>query len=151
MSKELELLQKALEWMEELKYAWANVRDSGDYDLLELIADINKIEKLLLAQPEPEQEVYAKGYAEAMKQQVYEAYESGRKSALTEQEPVAWMYEFAVRSSWDASFTGEWKEEISRSKPITDGIVKGFNPTKLERTVRNLIPLYKAHGIVGGE
>ena len=103
----------------------------------------------LLAQPE--QEVYAKGYAEAMKQQVYEAYESGRKSALTEQEPVAWMYEFAVRSSWDASFTGEWKEEISRSKPITDGIVKGFNPTKLERTVRNLIPLYKAHGIVGGE
>lgn len=68
-----------------------------------------------------------------------------------EQEPVAWMYEFAVRSSWDASFTGEWKEEISRSKPITDGIVKGFNPTKLERTVRNLIPLYKAHGIGGGE
>ena len=68
-----------------------------------------------------------------------------------EQEPVAWMWEFAVRSSWDASFTGEWKEEISRSKPITDGIVKGFNPTKLERTVRNLIPLYKAHGIVGGE
>ena len=101
--------------------------------------------KELLAQPE--QEVYAKGYAEAMKQQVYEAYESGRKSALTEQEPVAWMYEFAVRSSWDASFTGEWKEEISRSKPITDGIVKGFNPTKLERTVRNLIPLYKAHDI----
>ena len=105
--------------------------------------------KELLAQPE--QEVYAKGYAEAMKQQVYEAYESGRKSALTEQEPVAWMYEFAVRSSWDASFTGEWKEEISRSKPITDGIVKGFNPTKLERTVRNLIPLYKAHDIGGEE
>jgi hypothetical protein len=37
----------------------------------------------LLAQPEPEQEVYAKGYAEAMRQQVYEAYESGRKSAFT--------------------------------------------------------------------
>jgi len=47
MSKELELLQKSLEWMEELKYVWVNVRDSGDYDLLELIADISKIEKLL--------------------------------------------------------------------------------------------------------
>ena len=131
MSRERELLQKVVNHM------WQG----------ELVDEI----KELLAQPEQEQEVYAKGYAEAMKQQVYEAYESGRKSALTEQEPVAWMYEFAVRSSWDASFTGEWKEEISRSKPITDGIVKGFNPTKLERTVRNLIPLYKAHGIVGGE
>ena len=54
--------------------------------------------------------------------------------------PVAWMYEYAVRSSFDASFTGEWKEEISRTKP--DGVVKGFNPTKLESTVRNLVPLY---------
>lgn len=55
MSKELELLQEALEWMHELKYVWANVRDSGDYDLLELIAGINKIERIL-AQPEPEPE-----------------------------------------------------------------------------------------------
>jgi hypothetical protein len=103
-----------------------------------------------------------------MRQQVYEAFEAGRKSALSKdwdkerdamseawclpeskQEPVAWMYEWAVRDSFDGSFTGEWKEEISRIKP--DGIVKGFNPTKLERTVRNLIPLYKAHGIGGGE
>ena len=133
MSKEREMIEKLCSF--QMTYS----------DWLLLIADAEE----LLAQPE--QEIYAKGYAEAMKQQVYEAYESGRKSALTEQEPVAWMYEFAVRSSWDASFTGEWKEEISRSKPITDGIVKGFNPTKLERTVRNLIPLYKAHGIVGGE
>ena len=126
-------------------------------ELLKKIVEANMVEymqlmgeaKELLAQPEQEQEIYAKGYAEAMQQLVYEAYESGRKSALTEQEPVAWMWEFAVRSSWDASFTGEWKEEISRIKP--DGIVKGFNPTKLERTVRNLIPLYKAHGIGGGE
>ena len=53
----------------------------------------------LLAQPE--QEVYAKGYAEAMKQQVYEAYESGRKSALTEQEPVAWMYDHQIEVGYD--------------------------------------------------
>jgi len=59
---------------------------------------------------------------------------------LDEQEPVAWIYEWAVRSSFDGSFTGEWKEEFSRIKP--DGIVKGFNPTKLESTVRNLVPLY---------
>ena len=57
-----------------------------------------------------------------------------------EQEPVAWIYEWAVRSSFDGSFTGEWKEEFSRIKP--DGTVKGFNPTKLESTVRNLVPLY---------
>jgi len=59
-----------------------------------------------------------------------------------EQEPVAWIYEWAVRSSFDGSFTGEWKEEFSRIKP--DGTVKGFNPTKLESTVRNLVPLYTA-------
>jgi hypothetical protein len=51
MSKERELLIKAVEWMHELKYLYANTRDAGDYDLLELIADINNIE-LLLAQPE---------------------------------------------------------------------------------------------------
>ena len=57
-----------------------------------------------------------------------------------EQEPVAWIYEWAVRSSFDASFTGEWKEELSKTKP--DGTVKGFNPTKIKSTVRNLVPLY---------
>jgi len=61
---------------------------------------------------------------------------------LDEQEPVAWIYEWAVRSSFDGSFTGEWKEEFSRIKP--DGTVKGFNPTKLESTIRNLVPLYTA-------
>ena len=135
MSKERELLRRVKVLLE-----FSNMEPlQRQTDLI-----VGEIIELL---SQPEQEVYAKGYAEAMKQQVYEAYESGRKSALTEQEPVAWMCEFAVRSSWDASFTGEWKEEISRSKPITDGIVKGFNPTKLERTVRNLIPLYKAHDI----
>ena len=53
MSRERELLVEAVEWMHELKYVWANVRDSGDYDLLDLIVDINKIEKLL-TQPETE-------------------------------------------------------------------------------------------------
>ena len=54
MNKERELLIKAVEWMHELKYVWANVRDSGDYDLLELIEDINKIEQLLV---QPEQDL----------------------------------------------------------------------------------------------
>ena len=82
MSVERELLVEALEWMEELNYVWLNSRISGDSIALELRADINKIE-LLLTQPEREQEVYAKGYAEAMRQQVYEAFEAGRKSALS--------------------------------------------------------------------
>ena len=155
MNKERELLKR---FMTEL---------TTEEDVVSLFNDI----KECLAEPEQteqEQEVYSKGYAEAMRQQVYEAFEAGRKSALSKdwdkerdamseawclpeskQEPVAWMYEWAVRDSFDGSFTGEWKEEISRIKP--DGIVKGFNPTKLERTVRNLIPLYKAHGIGGGE
>jgi hypothetical protein len=51
MTKEREVLLEALEWMHELRYVWENSRDSGDYDLLDLIAGINKIEKLL-AQPE---------------------------------------------------------------------------------------------------
>ena len=55
MSIERKLLQEALEWMEELKYVWSNSRDSGDYDLLDLISGINKIEQLL-AQPETKQD-----------------------------------------------------------------------------------------------
>ena len=51
MSKERELLIAAVEWMHELKYVWADARNSGDRVLLELIADINKIE-VVLAQPE---------------------------------------------------------------------------------------------------
>jgi len=53
MSKERALLIGAVEWMQELKYVYADARDSGDRVLLELIADINKIENLL-AQPEQE-------------------------------------------------------------------------------------------------
>jgi hypothetical protein len=57
----------------------------------------------------------------------------------TEQEPKAWLYEYAVGSSFDASFTGEWKEAISRTKP--DGTAKWY-PTNFESTIRNLVPLY---------
>jgi len=53
MNKERELLVEAVEWMQELKYVYADARDSGDRVLLELIADINKIENLL-TQPEQE-------------------------------------------------------------------------------------------------
>jgi hypothetical protein len=56
MSVERELLIGAVEWMHELKYVYADARDSGDRVLLELIADINKIEKLL---NHPEQEPVA--------------------------------------------------------------------------------------------
>ena len=52
MSKERELLIRAVEWMHELKYAWVEERDWGDRDLLDLVADINKIEELL-NNPEP--------------------------------------------------------------------------------------------------
>jgi len=55
MSKERELLIKAVEFMHELKYVWVEERDWGDRALLDLIADINKIEKLL---NNPEQGLY---------------------------------------------------------------------------------------------
>jgi hypothetical protein len=55
MSKERELLKGAVEWMHELKYAWVEERNSGDRDLLDLVADINKIEQLL---NNPEQGLY---------------------------------------------------------------------------------------------
>lgn len=93
MSKERELLIGAVEWMHELKYVLANVRDSGDYDLLELIADINNIE-LLLAQTEQNiaGAVMPNGVCVS---NVYDAYEAGRASVLlaqpeqTQQTPVA--------------------------------------------------------------
>ena len=55
MSRERELLVEAVEWLQDLKYMWADTRDSGDRILLELIADINKIEQLL---NNPEQGLY---------------------------------------------------------------------------------------------
>ena len=70
-----------------------------------LLKDISE----LLAQPE--QEVYAKGYAEAMKQQVYEAYESGRKSALSKD----WDKERDVMSE-------AWYLPDSKQEPIAWGV-----------------------------
>ena len=75
MSKERELLIGAVEWMHELKYVWANVRDCGDRALLELIADINKIEVVLSKPkrdldeqrlPRAEMTEYEKGFADAL-------------------------------------------------------------------------------------
>ena len=59
MSVERELLKGAVEWMHELQYVWANVRDSGDYDVLDLIADIKRIENLLAQPEQTEQEPVA--------------------------------------------------------------------------------------------
>ena len=55
MSVERELLIRAVEWMHELKYAWVEERNWGDRYLLDLVADINKIEQLL---NNPEQGLY---------------------------------------------------------------------------------------------
>ena len=136
MSKERELLQEALNWMLDLSDIYTDEGPEDDRLLLRLVDDINKI-KELLAQPEQEQFPLP---GERLIGMWRDGYDAGVRLFQFKQEPVVWMYEFAVRSSFDASFTGEWKEEISRTKP--DGVVKGFNPTKLESTVRNLVPLY---------
>ena len=85
MSIERELLVEAVEWMHELEYVWANVRVSGDYDLLDLIVGINKI-KEFLDQPE-EENVYQKILriedgieAEILPSELwFDGYETGRK------------------------------------------------------------------------
>jgi hypothetical protein len=106
MSKERELLQKVLTKLNSYYY-------EGNVTIKNEIIE-------LLAQPEQEQEVYSKGYAEAMRQQVYEAFEAGRKSALSKdwdkerdamseawclpeskQEPVAWMYDHQIEVGYD--------------------------------------------------
>lgn len=61
MSKERELLIGAVEWMHELKYTLVEERDQGDRDLLNLVADINKIEQLL-NNPEQDLEVLKKDW-----------------------------------------------------------------------------------------
>jgi len=75
MSKERELLIKAVEWMQDLKYVWVEERDWGDRALLELIADINKIEVVLSKPkrdldeqrlPRAEMTEYEKGFADAL-------------------------------------------------------------------------------------
>jgi hypothetical protein len=64
MSKERELLQEALEWMEELNYVYADSRNSGDRLALELRADINKIELLLTQAEQPTREPLSTKQAE---------------------------------------------------------------------------------------
>lgn len=128
MSKERELLKRVRDTLHELK--------ETHYDLY---WDI----QAALDQPEQEQFPLP---GERLIEMWRDGYDAGVRLAQSKQEPVVWMYEYAVRSRFDASFTGEWKEEISRTKP--DGVVKRFNPkhphSKLETIVRNLIPLYTA-------
>jgi hypothetical protein len=71
MHKERELLIKAVEWMHELKYVWVEERDWGDRALLDLIADINKIEKLL---NHPEQGLYDCGLGQTPTKEVNDDY-----------------------------------------------------------------------------
>lgn len=113
---------------------------------------VKEIEELLA---QPEQEVYAKGYAEAMRQQVYEAFEAGRKSALSndwdkerdamseawylsesKQEPVAWRYWNSTIGTW--TFHRTDRTEIAglpceplyldqpKREPLSDEFVRKF-------------------------
>ena len=82
MSKERELLER-----------WVMQNNFAEYYAL------REESVTFLTQPEQEQEVYTKGYAEAMRQQVYEAFEAGRKSATSE----AWNKERedAMSEAWN--------------------------------------------------
>ena len=151
MSKERELLKEALKVLE-----WNGIMGSHD--------TYNSI-KELLAQPEQEQEIYAKGYAEAMQQLVYEAYESGRKSALTEQEPVAWML---IDKETGARIPKAYKPEhgvnkdrwelyplhttLPKREPLSDEAICDILIKKEWKGFVELVRIIeKAHGIGGGE
>lgn len=93
--------------------------------------DINNIKELL--QPEQEQEPVTDKPTETAiavmpngvcVSNVYDAYEEGRKSVMSEQEPVAWMY--------------EWVDEVG--EPVKSVVYNFYEGA-------NLIPLYTAIGV----
>jgi hypothetical protein len=123
MSRERELLVEAVEWMHELKYVWANVRDSGDYDLLDLIAGINKIEKLL-AQPEQTEPLLA--------ETKIEWYGKGFRQGVNEFAPPKPLTEDVIYAL------------------DKEGIVENMDDHQVRYVIRWIRSVEKAHGI-GGE
>jgi hypothetical protein len=125
MTRERELLLEALEWMGELKYAWADSRNAGDRVLLELIEDINKVEHLL-AQPEQEVFTNTRGFLTDLKRLVVsnntnelsdwiDAYLDRSSDFIysqpkqePEQEPVAWQYR--TKPNWQDGFWSGWED-----------------------------------------
>ena len=154
MSKERELLKQVVEYM------W--------------VGDIVEEIKELLAQPEQEQEpVTDKPTETAMAvmpngvcvSNVYDAYEEGRKSVMSEQEPVAWIIETEIDGK-----LSEWvctdKKHYMDASDGKDPIPLYTSPPKREPLTSKLISLgnnchesfikgvrfaEKMHGIGGGE
>ena len=124
MSVERELLIAAVEWMHELKYVWANVRDSGDYDLLDLIAGINKIEKLL-AQPEQTEPLLA--------ETKIEWYGKGFRQGVNEFAPPKPLTEDVIYAL------------------DKEGIVENMDDHQVRYVIRWIRSVEQAHGIGGGE
>jgi hypothetical protein len=109
--------------MHELKYVWANVRDSGDYDLLDLIAGINKIEKLL-AQPEQTEPLLA--------ETKIEWYGKGFRQGVNEFAPPKPLTEDVIYAL------------------DKEGIVENMDDHQVRYVIRWIRSVEKAHGI-GGE
>jgi hypothetical protein len=123
MSKERELLIKAVEWMQDLKYLYADTRDAGDWVLLELIADINKIEKLL-AQPEQTEPLLA--------ETKIEWYGKGFRQGVNEFAPPKPLTEDVIYAL------------------DKEGIVENMDDHQVRYVIRWIRSVEKAHGI-GGE
>ena len=96
---------------------------------------------------------------------VYDAYEEGRKSVMSEQDPVAWMYEWVneigehvksvVYNFYDDAnliplYTAPPKREPLTPQQISEGNQSMLNVTR-EAFKQGVIFAEKAHGIGGGE
>lgn len=100
--------------------------------------------KELLAQPEKEKEVYAKGYEDAMKQLIYEAYESGRKTVLSS--PLSDEEIFSI--GYKAGFA---IDTIERDLAFDYGFLDEDGGVDNEPYFKLVRAIEKAHGITGGE
>jgi hypothetical protein len=135
MSIERELLIGAVEWMHEYKYMLAGERDSRDTVLLDLIADLNKIEKFL-AQPEQEQEPVAWHYI----------YDDG----ITVRERVTECMPLGEHYTVRPLYTAPPEQEPLSEQQISEGNQSMFNVTR-DAFVKGVKFAEKHHGIGGEE
>jgi len=147
MSRERDLLQTALGILED--YEWGYGGDHHKSPEASILNDIRK----LLAQPEQDLEVLKKDW-------VNFGYEAGRKSALSKQEPVAWMNDSGgcflsdgnkYSENWTALYTAPPKRELLGDGITADMYRANKKATHPDSYWAGVYDAEKAHGIGGGE
>ena len=163
MSKERELLESAIEYLYDLQGAWLwkenEVAGNGEEynDLDNLVIKIREH----LSQPEQNKPevIMPNGVCVS---NVYDAYEEGRKSVMSEQEPVAWKvidetnkkFMFSRVKPTERSYKYDVVIPLYTAPPKREPLssIKILELTSKHEYAINLIrAVEKAHGIGGGE